>query len=85
MKAVEAAREYVQSVTEINKNILRDVLGFRRRIYGQPKEMRALTITNYCLHPCESFLWRLYLSSGASKKCVEARQQRGMRQVWALL
>ena len=50
MAAVEATRDYVQSLTEINRTIRWDLLDFTRRIYVQPRQFGALTISNYCDH-----------------------------------
>ena len=51
---VEAVREDPQSLEEINRAILCDVLDFTRRTYGHPQQIGALTIMSHCDH-CQSF------------------------------
>ena len=68
MKAVEAARDHSQSLTEMNKTVRCDVLDFTRIIHGQPKQIGARTITYDC--GCQNFLisdGTRYLCTGVSR------------------
>ena len=64
LKAVEAARECAQRLTDINKSLLWGVKDFTSRIRGNPTQIGAITLTYYCdlwesfpLSDCTWYLW----------------------------
>ena len=82
-KAVEVAREYAQSLTEINKTIPWNMLDFAAIIHGQLKQIGALTIACYWDH-CQNFplsVCTRYLRTGV-RKSVAQKHQLILLQAW---